>query len=158
VAGQPVTVISRAQEVAAQQAAAHQQGRATTFLVLGIALAYSLIAVAATMVMAGAGRRRELAALRLAGATRRQALAWAAAESLLAAALGAVVAGLAAAGVLAVQRVALTGLIGWFPVSVPWPQAGAVAGACAAIAGLAAVVTSARAMRGQVAELAGPGE
>jgi hypothetical protein len=56
--------------------------------------------------------------------------------------------------VLAVQRIALSGLIGGFPLSVPWQGAGAVAGACAIIGVLAATITSARSMRGRVAELA----
>jgi putative ABC transport system permease protein len=154
-AGQPVQVISRAQAIAAQRAAVHQQSRSTTFLVLGIALAYSLIAVANTMVMASSGRRRELAALSLAGATTRQVIGYVAAESLVAVLLGAIVAAGAAACVLAVQRIALTGLIGAFPVSLPWLAAGAVAAACAVIGVLAATITSARSMRGRVVELAG---
>ena len=83
VRGQPATVISRARELAATQAAAHRESRSTTILVLGIALAYSLIAIANTMVMASAGRRRELAALNLAGVTGRQILGYVAAESLI---------------------------------------------------------------------------
>ncbi len=154
-AGQPVQVISRAQAVAAQRAVAHQQSRSTTFLVLGIALVYSLIAVANTMVMASSGRRRELAALSLAGATARQVISYVAAESLVAAGLGAIVAAGAAACVLAVQRIGLTSLIGAFPLSLPWLATGGVAAACAVIGVLAATITSARSMRGRVVELAG---
>ncbi len=154
-AGQPVAVISRAQEIAAQRAATHKQSRTTTFLVIGIALAYSLIAVANTMVMASSGRRRELAALNLSGATRRQVLGYVAAESLVVAILGAVVSLLAGACVMAVQRIALADLIGDFPLSVPWQQTGVVAGACAVIGVLAATITSAQSMHGRVVELAG---
>jgi putative ABC transport system permease protein len=154
-AGRAVSVLTRSQELAAQQAAVHRQSRTSTFLVLGIALLYSLIAVANTMVMASSGRRRELAALSLAGATRRQVLWFVAAESLVVTVLGAIVAAGAALCVLLVQRIALAGLIGGFPVALPWPQAGAVAAACAVIGVLAATITSARALRGHVIELAG---
>jgi putative ABC transport system permease protein len=154
-AGQAVSVITRSQELAAQQASVHQQSRTSTFLVLGIALIYSLIAVANTMVMASSGRRRELAALNLTGATRRQVLRFVAAESLVVTFVGAIVAVGAALCVLLVQRLALTGLIGGFPVSLPWPEVGAVTAACAVIGVLAATITSARALRGRVIELAG---
>jgi putative ABC transport system permease protein len=153
-AGQPVAVISRALELAAQRTATHKESRTTTFLVLGIALVYSLTAVANTMVMASSGRRRELAALNLSGATRRQVLGYVAAESLVVVILGAIVSLLAGACVLAVQWIALSGLIGGFPLSVPWQEAGVVAGACAFIGVLAATITSARSMRGRVVELA----
>ena len=49
----------------------------------------------------------------------------------------------------------LTGLIGSFPVSLPWAAVGAVGGTCAAIGVLAAAITSARTMRGRAVELAG---
>ncbi len=155
VRGQPATVITRAQATSAMQAASHKESRSTTILVLGIALLYSLIAVANTMVMASAGRRRELAALNLTGVTRRQILRYVAAESLIAVVLGAVLAAVSAIPVLVVMLFDLTGLIGSFPVSLPWEAVGAVGGTCAAIGVLAATITSARTMRGRAVELAG---
>ena len=155
VRGQPATVISRAREVSATTAAAHRESRSTTILVLGIALAYSLIAIANTMVMASAGRRRELAALNLAGVTRRQILGLVTAESLIAVVLGAVVAAASALPVLIVMLLGLTGLIGSYPVSVPWAALGAVTATCAVIGVLAAVITSALTMRRPAVELAG---
>jgi putative ABC transport system permease protein len=155
VRGQPATVITRAQAVSAMQAASHKESRSTTILVLGIALVYSLIAIANTMVLASAGRRRELAALNLTGVTRRQILGYVAAESLIAVVLGAIVAAVSAIPVLIVMLLDLTGLIGSFPVSLPWAAVGAVGGTCAAIGVLAAAITSARTMRGRAVELAG---
>jgi putative ABC transport system permease protein len=73
-------------------AADAQAGRANTqamVVVLGLALVYTVIAIANTLVMATAGRRAELAALRLAGATRGQVLRLAGMEAALVAALGA---------------------------------------------------------------------
>jgi putative ABC transport system permease protein len=155
VRGQPATVITRAQATSAMQAASHKESRSTTILVLGIALVYSLIAVVNTMMMASAGRRRELAALNLTGVTRRQILGYVAAESLIAVVLGAIVAAVSTIPVLVVMLLDLTGLIGSFPVSLPWEAVGAVGGACAAIGVLAATITSARTMRGRAVELAG---
>ncbi|HEX5294489.1 MAG TPA: hypothetical protein VFX25_36920 [Streptosporangiaceae bacterium] len=104
----------------------------------------------------------ELAALNLAGVTGRQILGYVAAESLAGVILGAIVAGAGALPVLLVMLLGVTGLSGGFPVSLPvsLPVApvGAVTGARAVIAVLAAVITSARAMRGPGGELAGPRE
>ena len=155
VRGQPVTVITRAQAVSAMTAASHKESRSTTILVLGIALIYSLIAMANTMVMASAGRRRELAALNLTGVTRPQILGYVAAESLIAVVLGTIVGAASAIPVLIIMLLDLTGLIGSFPISLPWETVGAVAGTCAAIGVLAATITSARTMRGRAVELAG---
>jgi putative ABC transport system permease protein len=155
VRGQPATVMTRAQAVSAMETASHRESRGTTILVLGIALAYSLIAMANTMVMASAGRRRELAALNLTGVTRPQILGYVAAESLIAVVLGAIVGAASAIPVVIVMLFDLTGLIGSFPVSLPWETVGAVGGTCAAIGVLAATITSARSMRGRAVELAG---
>ncbi|TDD94827.1 ABC transporter permease [Actinomadura rubrisoli] len=154
-AGQPAKVVSRTQALEAKTSDSNESSRTTTFLVLGIALIYSLVAVANTMVMASTGRRRELAALHLAGATRRQILWWVAAESAIAVALGAIVACFAGLSVLLVQGIAIHSLIGSFPVTIPWLSTGAVILACAGIGVLAATIAAANAMRGRVTELAG---
>ncbi|MGH3068802.1 MAG: FtsX-like permease family protein, partial [Streptosporangiaceae bacterium] len=57
-------------------------------VVLGLALVYTVIAIANTLVIATAGRRGELVALRLAGAARGQVLRLAGTEATLVAALG----------------------------------------------------------------------
>ncbi len=155
VRGQPAAVITRAQAVSAMEAASHRESRSTTILVLGIALVYSLIAIANTMVMASAGRRRELAALNLTGVTRRQVRWYVAAESLLAVVLGAVVAALAGFSMLIAQLVDLTSMIGSFPVSLPWLASGTVVASCAVIGVCAATIAAARVMRGRVVEQAG---
>jgi putative ABC transport system permease protein len=134
-------VVTRAELAAELNAAEHQSSRTSTWLVLGIALGYALLAVANTMAMASSGRRRELAALQLAGATRRQVLSYVAAESLVAIVAGTVVAALAGGAMLAVDWLGLHGLIGSFPVALPWRGAGAVVGV------LAATGTAARALR-----------
>jgi putative ABC transport system permease protein len=144
VAGQPAVVVTRAQLVAQLTRAENYSGQTTTLLVLGIALAYSLLGVANTMVLASSGRRRELAALELAGATRRQVLGYVAAESLIAVAAGTLVAAAAGAAMLAADWAGLHAMIGTFPVSLPWAPGGAVLAACAVMGVLAATVTAAR--------------
>ncbi|HEU5023994.1 MAG TPA: ABC transporter permease [Spirillospora sp.] len=155
VAGQPAKVVPRGEAVKAQASDSHESSRTTTFLVLGIALVYSFVAVANTMVMAAAGRRRELAALHLTGATRRQILGYVAAESAVAVLLGTVVAAFAGLSVLVGQSVAIRRLTGDFPASVPWLSAGWVTAACLGIGVVAATAAAANAMRGRVADLAG---
>lgn len=110
------------------------QTRLGLLLVLGIALVYTVIALANTLLMSTSVRGGELASLRLAGATRAQVLRVVAGEALLAVGIGAVLG-------LAVAAVCLTGLAAGLaalsaPVAlaVPWGQAGAVAGVCALVA------------------------
>ncbi|MEU6823385.1 ABC transporter permease [Streptomyces atriruber] len=117
------------------------------FMVLGIALLYTGISLANTMVMATSDRLRELAALRLAGATRWQVLRLVGAEALLVVVvgglLGALVAGLnlvgmwRALGLLSVRT----------SVEVPWATLGAVLGGCAVLAVLSAVAPAGLALR-----------
>ena len=66
-------------------------------LILGISLAYTGISLANTMTMATSGRARDLAALALAGATRRQVLGAVGAEALLVVTVGAILGLLVAA-------------------------------------------------------------
>jgi putative ABC transport system permease protein len=155
--GQPAKLLTHAQAVESLKSSAHRSGRTTTFLVLGIALIYSLIAVANTMVMAGESRRKELAALNLVGATRQQILALVAAESIVVAAVGTVVADFAGLSVLLADWIAIHHLIGAFPIAIPWLATSLVAVACAVIGVLAATVSAANTMRGQRANFAAVG-
>ena len=94
--------------------------RAGMLLMLGITAAYSAIAVVTITAMAIAGRRRELALRRLAGITRRQVLQLAAAESLLVAVIGMLLAAAASAVNLVWLRTALSALVGSTPIVIPW--------------------------------------
>ncbi|MFF1412276.1 FtsX-like permease family protein [Streptomyces sp. NPDC058289] len=116
-------------------------------LVLGIALAYTAIALANTLLMATSDRAGDLRLLRLAGATRGQVLAVTTAESLLAAAVGAVLGTAVTAVNLAGMRAALAVLGVDSPVVVPWLAMGAVAGVCAALSALCTLLPAARALR-----------
>ncbi|MCX5296081.1 FtsX-like permease family protein [Streptomyces sp. NBC_00193] len=116
-------------------------------LVLGIALLYTAIALANTLLMATSDRAGDLRLLRLAGATRGQVLAVTTAESLLAVAVGTVLGTAVTAVNLAGMRAALAALGVDSPVVVPWLAMGAVAGLCAVLAALCTLLPAARALR-----------
>ncbi|MFJ2776018.1 FtsX-like permease family protein [Kitasatospora sp. NPDC087315] len=118
-----------------------------TVLVLGLALVYTGLALANTVVMATADRRRELALWRLAGATRAQVVRLATAESALVAAVGAVLGCAVAAVQLAAMRTGLALLGVPAPWVVPWRPVGLVAGVCLLVAVPCAASAAAWALR-----------
>ncbi|MEV4971604.1 FtsX-like permease family protein [Streptomyces scopuliridis] len=135
-------------------------GRTRTgfLLVLGIALLYTGISLANTLVMAGSDRVRELAALRLAGATALQVLRLVAAEALLVVAVGAVLGTLVAGVALGGLWGALGVLHAGSPLVLPWAALGAAAGACAVLATVSAVIPAALSLRRRPVEFAGTRE
>ncbi|MFF4659249.1 FtsX-like permease family protein [Streptomyces sp. NPDC001381] len=142
-----VRVLSRSQWVAAASPRTNRTTRLGVFLVLGIALLYTGISLANTMVMAAAGRRRDLTALRLAGATRAQLLRLTAAEALTVVSLG----GLLGLLVTAVNLTGMWGalhLVGAPPtLLMPWAALAGTTAACAAIAVAAALTPAAVTLR-----------
>jgi putative ABC transport system permease protein len=120
-----------------------------------IVLLFCFIAVLNTLLMSTADRRRDLAVLRMAGATPRQVLAVFAGESLLVGVIG-VVLGLAAAALnLIGLQFALRDLFGSTSVQVPWLTVLGVALLGVALAVLGAVLPAVVTGRGSTAELAG---
>ncbi|MET8682785.1 FtsX-like permease family protein [Streptomyces sp. NPDC004732] len=117
------------------------------FMVLGIALLYTGISLANTMVMATSDRVRELAALRLAGATRWQVLRLVGAEALMVVVIGGLLGALAAGLNLAGMWGALGLLSVWTPVEIPWTTLAAVLSACALLAVTSAVASAGLALR-----------
>jgi putative ABC transport system permease protein len=97
--------------------------------------------------MATAGRARELAALRLAGATRAQVLRLVGAEALAVAGAGALLGLLVAVLNLLGMTGALALLSAPARLALPWPALAATAGACALVAVAAAVLAAARTLR-----------
>jgi putative ABC transport system permease protein len=120
------------------------QTRLGMLVVLGIAVVYTAIALAGTLLMATSARAGELASLRLAGATRAQVLRVVTGEALLSVAVGAVLGAAITAVNLAGLGTALAALSAPVTVVVPWGTAGAALGACAAVAVLAALVSCPR--------------
>ncbi|MFD5476900.1 ABC transporter permease [Streptomyces hawaiiensis] len=139
--------------------ATHPETNRTTrlglLLVLGIALLYTGISVANTTVMAASDRVRDLAVLRLAGATRGQVLRLTAAEALTAVTAGTLL-GLLVTGVnLAGMWGALTLLSVRPAVTLPWQALGTTATACALLAVACATAPAALTLRRRPADLAG---
>ncbi|WP_371670824.1 FtsX-like permease family protein [Streptomyces sp. NBC_00289] len=135
--GQPgasARVFTREEWIGATTPRADSTSRLGLLLVLGIALLYTGISLANTLVMATTGRTRELGALRLAGATSGQVLRLVAAEALTVVTVG------TALGVL-VAALDLLGLWGALnlldvrtAIRMPWSAVFAAAGACAIVA------------------------
>ncbi|MEW2559193.1 ABC transporter permease [Streptomyces griseorubiginosus] len=140
------------------QASYPETNRTTRYgflLVLGIALLYTGISLANTMVMATSDRVRDLAVLRLAGATRWQVLAMVAGEALMVVAVGGVL-GLLVAGLNLAGLWSALGLLSVrSPVRLPWAELGATVGSCAVLAVVCSLAPAALAMRRRAVELAG---
>ncbi|MER7702822.1 FtsX-like permease family protein [Kitasatospora sp. NPDC097605] len=116
-------------------------------LVLGLALVYTGIALANTLLMATADRRRELALLRLAGATRGQVVRLVTAESVLVTAVGAVLGCAVAAVQLGSLRAALAVLRVPAPLVLPWRPVAAVTAGALLLAAVCAALAAAWALR-----------
>ncbi|MFG2723916.1 FtsX-like permease family protein [Streptomyces canus] len=151
-------VLTRDQWVRASHPGTDRNTRYGFLLVLGIALLYTGISLANTMVMAASDRVRDLAVLRLAGATSRQVLRLVGAEALTVVAVGGVLGLLVTAINLAGMRGALGLLSVHGPMRIPWPELATVTGACAVLAVVFSVAPAAWAMRRRAVELAGTRE
>ncbi|MEU9863492.1 FtsX-like permease family protein [Streptomyces sp. NPDC047971] len=141
------TVRTVAEWAAATYPTTSPQTRLGLLLVLGIALVYTVIALANTLLMATSVRGAELAALRLAGATRTQIIRVVTGEAALAVAIGATL-GLAVTAVnLGALGAGLAALSAPVSLSVPWTAVGTAAGVCAAVAMTASALPAWRATR-----------
>ncbi len=124
-------------------------------LVLGIALLYTGISLANTLVMATSDRVRELAVLRLAGATTWQVLRPVAGEALVVVVAGGVLGLLVAALNLLGMWGALGLLSVWSTIALPWTAIGTAVGLCGVLAVVSAVAPAAMSVRHRAVELAG---
>jgi putative ABC transport system permease protein len=118
-------------------------GRLTFILLIGMSVGYTAIAIANTLMMATANRRREFATLRLSGAGVGQVLRVVASEAALVVGIGTLL-GIAAA--LTALMGVVAGLRDYIPdtrLVLPWPPVLAVALICLALA-LAASLVPAR--------------
>ncbi|MEU8702947.1 FtsX-like permease family protein [Streptomyces sp. NPDC048680] len=127
-------------------------------MILAIALVYTGIALANTQVMATADRVRDLAVLRLAGATKAQVLRLVGVEALAVVAVGAVLGAVVAALNLLGVRTALGLLDVGSGVVVPWAVIGLVVAASAVLAVVFAVLPAWLTLRTRPVELAGTRE
>ncbi|MBT0770091.1 ABC transporter permease [Kineosporia sp. J2-2] len=120
-----------------------------------IVVLFCFIAVLNTLLMATADRRRDLAVLRMAGATPRQVLGVFAGESLLVGLIGVILALVASALNLAGLRVALGGMFGTTSIEIPWTPVAGIALTGLVLAVLGAVVPALAAGRGPAGRRAG---
>ncbi|MEV0563218.1 FtsX-like permease family protein [Dactylosporangium sp. NPDC050588] len=140
-------VVTAAEYFRSLNAAQRRLNHLALVAVLGMALVYTSIAIANTLVMATGARVRDLAVLRLGGATPRQVLAMIAVEALLVGATGVLLAGAVTAGMLAGLRAGLAGLVADPRTVVPWTPIGVIAAVCVAITLVASLVPAALALR-----------
>ncbi|MGV9313403.1 FtsX-like permease family protein [Streptomyces sp. NPDC003691] len=142
-------VRSRTEWVAAARPEPDRKTLVGYAVVLGIALLYTGISLANTLLMASAEQARELTLLRLTGATGAQLLQSAAGEALAAVAVGAVLGTAVTALNLAGVQGALALLgVPYVPPAVPWEALGSTAAACGLIAAICALVPAAVSLRG----------
>ncbi|MFE4590985.1 ABC transporter permease [Streptomyces laurentii] len=153
-----VEVTTADQWVATHYPRSSESTRLGLLMILTIALVYTGIALANTLVMATTDRVRDLAALRLTGATKAQILRLVTVESVLVVAAGAVLGG----AVWALNLLGVWGALGLLDVRsgivVPWSAIGTVTGAAALLAALAATLPAAFALRTRPIALAGTRE
>ncbi|MEU4676230.1 ABC transporter permease [Micromonospora sp. NPDC023737] len=121
-----------------------------TLLLIGVTAGYGGIAVVNTLLMAVAGRARDLRLIRLVGATRRQVVRLVAAESALVVLVGAVLGGAVALVGLLSLRAGLAEQVG-APVDlvVPWSVVGGVVGLCLLLALASSAIPAWRLLRRQ---------
>lgn len=141
-------VLTKEQWVRASSPDSKRTTRIGLYLVLGIALLYTGIALVATTVMATTDRLRELAVLRLSGATPGQILRIVAAEALAVVAVGTALGALTAVLGLAGLWGAMTLQSAPGTLTLPWAALATTAGACAVLAVTASVLPAAFALRG----------
>ncbi|MFJ9609602.1 FtsX-like permease family protein [Kitasatospora sp. NPDC101176] len=154
-AGSGARIVTYDDYLEAQRAHAAEQTDNAAVIVLGIALAYALIAVANTLIMAMAGRRREFALLGMAGVVRSQIVKVAAAESAIAVVVATVLAAVATGLAAVTQHVSLSRLATAPPTVIPWTQIGGTIALCALVTLVTALQATGRATRQWAIEAAG---
>jgi putative ABC transport system permease protein len=108
------------------------------WVLIGLAVGYTGLAVANTLLMATAARRPEFRALRLAGAATAQVLRVTTAEALLAVLTGTLLGGaVAAISLIGVKHAVEAELSMPVPIVIPWGPSATVTTACALVALLA---------------------
>jgi putative ABC transport system permease protein len=144
-----------ARYLSAGQSENDRVSRMALLILLSLALLYTAVGIANTLVMTIGDRRAELAVLRLSGATRGQVLRMLAAEATLTTAAAVLLAGLVIAVTAAGVRAALSGWTPAVPLNLPWAAAGGISAACLLIALTATLIPAALALRESPALAAG---
>lgn len=149
------TVINTASLLTAAEDETDRLNRLGMIAILGLSLLYTAIAIANTMVMATGARARDLATLRLSGATSRQVLRMIATEALLVTGVGVLLAAAVTGITVLALRIGLASRAPTVEVDVPWVPIGGITLTCLVIALLASLFPAAVLLRRRPAELAG---
>jgi putative ABC transport system permease protein len=140
-AGLGARVVDVATYAADANAADDRLVRIFILILIGMSLGYTAIAIANTLMMATAGRLRDLKVLRLSGATTRQVLWSIAAESALVVGIGAALGMAIALAALLGIRTGLSAQLGaTVTIGLPWPAVLTVIATCLLIAVTASVL------------------
>ncbi|GGS78027.1 ABC transporter permease [Planobispora rosea] len=119
-----------------------------TLILVGMAVGYTGLAVANTMMMSTVDRAPDFRVLRMSGATPRQVLGTVAAESVIVAALGtALGAAVALPALLGVRSALAAGIGSAVELIVPWPVVLGAAGGCLVLTLAASVIPALAAVR-----------
>lgn len=136
----------------------HRNNVKVMIALLGLAAAYTMIAIVNAVVIACADRTTEFATARLTGLTRRQVVHTALWESLAVVVVGLVLGGLAAAGTVTGVSAAVSGIVGAAVISVPWQLFAGIAAATTLVVAAASVATTLAATRRPAVTYAGSRE
>ncbi|MFB4301050.1 FtsX-like permease family protein [Actinomadura sp. NTSP31] len=128
--------------VAQASQAEKQDSHLANVVILGIVVAYALLALVNTLVTSVSARRREIGVLSLTGATHRQIVCIVVSEAVLAVAVGTLVSVLSAGAVLGLQHLTLSRIIDHPPLALPWTSLCQIVTLCTATAALAATVAA----------------
>jgi putative ABC transport system permease protein len=148
------TAIKAGSYLSASNAQQDRLNKLALIAILGMALAYTGIAIANTLVMANAARKHELAALRLSGATAGQVLRMIAVEAGLISGLGIALAAAVIAAVVGGLRGALASSAPAVHIVIPWLPVTVIALGCLLTALLASLAPAAISLRRRPVELA----
>jgi putative ABC transport system permease protein len=147
------TVIKASGYLSGSSAQQDRLNKLALIAILGMALAYTGIAIANTLVMANAARKHEFAALRLAGATAGQVLRMIAVEAALISVLGIALAAAVIAAVTGGLRGALASSAPAVHIVIPWVPVTLIALGCLLTALLASLAPAAISLRRRPVEL-----
>jgi putative ABC transport system permease protein len=152
------TLVRTEDYLSAGSAERDRTNRLGTIAVLGMALLYTGIAIANTLVMATRDRAREIAVLRLSGTTPSQVIRLVGTEAVLVTGVGAVLAGVVTAVTVVAAREGLSGMAPRVDLAMPWGQLGAITAACLLTAVLASTIPAVFMLRHRPVDLAGARE
>lgn len=128
-------------------AAGNRLNNLAMLALLGLTLLYTAIAIANTLVMSTADRARDIAVLRLGGATARQVLTLIAAETGTVVGVAVLLAAAVTTALLLGLRSRLADLISTVEITAPWSVIGGITVACVLVAFAASLIPAALLLR-----------